>query len=78
MLQKIAPTQIRYIKLGQGNEWAQASLQRGEIRFGYRIVPHSLCVRGAWDAVREILVKDGNPTGFIELEAGSKASFCGG
>ena len=47
----IDPKKIRYIKLGAGGSWVQPSFERSEIHFGYRNVPHDLCVRGDWDAV---------------------------
>ncbi len=36
----IDPKKIRYIKLGAGGSWVQASFERGEIHFGHRSVPH--------------------------------------
>jgi len=47
----IAPADVRYIKLGQKNAWARASLDHGEVHFGYKTVPHDLCRAGDWDEV---------------------------
>ena len=54
-MQSIRPTQIRYIKLGAGGTFARASLERGEIQFGYNEVPHNLCVAGDWNSVLALL-----------------------
>ncbi len=47
----INPVDIRYIKLGAGGKWVERSFERGEIPFGYLLVPHDLCIQGDWDAV---------------------------
>ena len=53
----IDPREIRYIKLGAGGRWAAACRERGEIAFGYRLVPHEICLAGDWDAVARRLVE---------------------
>lgn len=55
----IAPTLIRYIKLGRGGAWAQSCLAAGELQFGYRTVPHDLCLANRWDTVTELLMQQG-------------------
>ena len=55
----INPKEIRYIKLGTGGKWAQLGFERGEIHFGYKTVPHDLCLSGDWDAVVRLLVDEG-------------------
>lgn len=55
----IAPKEIRYIKLGSGNTWAASCLAAGELQFGYSTIPHDLCLRGDWDAVTALLLKEG-------------------
>ncbi len=47
----IDPKEVRYIKLGAGGKWVRVSLDRGEIHFSHRTVPHGLCIHGDWDAV---------------------------
>lgn len=47
----IAPSTIRYIKLGAGGSFARASLERNELQLGYHEVPHELCAVGDWDGV---------------------------
>ncbi len=55
----IDPKDIRYIKLGAGGKWVQVSIDRSEIHFSHRTVPHELCRRGDWDSVVECLVTGG-------------------
>jgi hypothetical protein len=60
----IAPTEIRYIKLGAGGGWAAECLERSEIAFGYPLVPHDLCLTGDWDAVaRRVMETEGRRRG---------------
>ncbi|PPD29745.1 MAG: hypothetical protein CTY20_05385 [Hyphomicrobium sp.] len=47
----IAPTTVRYIKLGAGGSFARSSLDNGELQLGYHEVPHDLCAAGDWDGV---------------------------
>ncbi len=47
----IAPSTIRYIKLGAGGSFARLSLDKGELQLGYNEVPHDLCVAGDWDGL---------------------------
>lgn len=47
----IAPTTVRYIKLGAGGSFARSSLDQGELQLGYHEVPHDLCAAGDWDKV---------------------------
>lgn len=58
-MQPVAPREIRYIKLGPGNAWAKAALERGELSFGYSNVPHEPCLAGDWEAVVGILRTQG-------------------
>ena len=55
----IDPTEIRYIKLGPGGNWARTCFERGEIRFGYRTVPHEPCQTGNWEVVVRLLTEEG-------------------
>jgi len=58
----IAPTEIRYIKLGRGGAWVEYGLGHGEVHFGYREVPHDICQARDWDAVFQALIRLGrNP-----------------
>ncbi len=62
-MKPINPQEIRYIKLGRGGGWAQPAFERGELHFGYRTVPHDLCLRGDWDAVVRSLTEKGRSLG---------------
>lgn len=62
-MQRIAPTEIRYIKLGAGGLFAPACLERGEIHLSYREVPHDLCLARQWDCVVDWFVQDGRKIG---------------
>ena len=59
MQEKIAPKEVRYIKLGQAGRWADISLGTGELHFGYRTIQHELCLRGDWDGVIAALMREG-------------------
>lgn len=48
----IRPRQVRYIKLGPNNAWAQTSFDNNTIEFGHDGVPHDLANSGNWEAVR--------------------------
>ena len=45
------PSHVRYIKLGQKDAWAVASLDGGTLQMGHAAIPHELCQRGAWAEV---------------------------
>jgi hypothetical protein len=51
LLEPIRPTAVRYIKLGRGGRWVNASLDHGEVHFGYKRIPHEVALRGDWKAV---------------------------
>lgn len=52
-MEKVAPTRIRYIKLGAGGCWEEAALGGGRLEWGLPSDPHELMARCDWDAVRE-------------------------
>ena len=54
-LNKIAPSAVRYIKLGQGNAWADDCLANDYIALGHHDAPHALCLDGDWDGVAEAI-----------------------
>lgn len=63
MPEKIAPSAVRYIKLGPKNQWAPAAFERGELHFGYKTISHELCAAGQWDQVTQILIAEGRSGG---------------
>lgn len=60
---QITAKEVRYIKLGAGGAWAPISIERGEMHFGYRTIPHELCLAGNWDSVIRQLVEEGRRPG---------------
>jgi hypothetical protein len=58
-MQPLASTQIRYIKLGAGGRWVDPALERGEVHFGYRTIPHEPCQAGDWATVERLLIEQG-------------------
>ena len=51
---------MRYIKLGDSGRWADISLDRGELHFGYGKTPHEIALSGDRDAIKRYLEKAGN------------------
>ena len=58
-MRKIAPAAVRYIKLGEKGSWTALCVERGELRLGFRDVPHELCAAGDWEAVRQVFLAEG-------------------
>lgn len=50
---KIAPAEIRYIKLGPGGAWEAASLDGGRIDWSNSEDPHALALAGDWAGARQ-------------------------
>lgn len=50
---RIAPSTIRYVKLGPAGTWVQACLEEGRLYFGTEHDPHRQAAEGDWPAVRE-------------------------
>ncbi|MBW6495425.1 MAG: hypothetical protein K0B16_12885, partial [Burkholderiaceae bacterium] len=50
---RLEATSTHYIKLGRGGEWEAEAIRDGVLRFGYRELPHDLCIAGEWEAARE-------------------------
>lgn len=50
-MQPIAPTTVRYIKLGPGGAWAAECFASGEMRFGYAHERHDLAARRDWEGM---------------------------
>ena len=55
--EKVAPSAVRYIKLGQGNAWAEDCLSNGYIALGHHDAPHELCLADDWDGVAAAIQK---------------------
>ena len=52
-MDRVAPTKIRYIKLGAGGRWEAASLDQGRVHWGMASDPHDLATRGEWLALNQ-------------------------
>lgn len=52
-MQLIAPSEIRFIKLGEGGEWEQSCIQENTIRLGYHSPHHQDSLSGNWSEVRK-------------------------
>jgi len=48
----IAPTAIRYVRLGVGGAWFDRCLTESVVELGHEALPHQLAMTGDWDAVR--------------------------
>ena len=53
-MDKIIPTAVHFIKLGEAGEWEQQCLSDGTLRFGYHETLNSLCVEGRWEDIHEL------------------------
>ena len=53
-MDKIAVSDVKYIKLGQSGEWEAECIESGIIRFGYHETPHELCLNENWDEIHKI------------------------
>lgn len=63
---KIAPSAVRYIKLGRNGKWEQESLNKGIIRLGFGSATEErfeLCQRKNWNKLRESFVAEGKDQG---------------
>ncbi|EPJ7187020.1 MULTISPECIES: hypothetical protein [Enterobacteriaceae] len=53
-MEKIIPTVVQFIKLGEAGEWERQCLSDGTLRFGYNQTPNSLCIEERWEDVHDI------------------------
>src|SRR5437870_2381747 len=66
MPQKIKPTRVRYIKLGEGGGWEHECINKGIIRFGFGSATAErflLCRAGRWDALTKSFMAEGRNKG---------------
>jgi hypothetical protein len=47
------PAVVRYIKLGRGGRWEEASLSRNELHFGHGKVPHEIALTADKDLIKQ-------------------------
>jgi len=50
---EIAPSNIRFIKLGEQGRWEKSCIEEGTIRFGYESPYHAESLAGNWEVVRQ-------------------------
>ena len=71
----ISAGSVRYIKLGAGGRWVDASLDRGELHFGYGKSPHELALGGNFDALKQHLLGLGKDAQGASREAREVLDF---
>ncbi|HCF3690275.1 TPA: hypothetical protein NID02_001587 [Pseudomonas aeruginosa] len=59
-MQEINPSEVRFIKLGEGGEWEGPCIEDNIIRLGYHSPHHLDSLEGNWDAVRRFWLKARN------------------
>lgn len=59
----IAPSEIRFIRLGPGGAWFERCMRDGLIEFGHRSVPHAVASRRDPDEIQALLVGQGRTPG---------------
>jgi hypothetical protein len=62
----VQPSQVRYIKLGEGGFWEQECLAKGNVRFGFGSANSHrfpLCMVRKWDELTESFVAEGKSQG---------------
>lgn len=59
----LAPTRIRYIKLGAGGRWENVALNGGTLEWGDKADPHEEALRSDWEAVRAAYMDQGRLPG---------------
>ncbi|WWW56506.1 hypothetical protein V8948_11335 [Klebsiella quasipneumoniae] len=57
-MEKIQATAVKYIKLGEGDEWEHECLTSGIIKFGYHKTPHQMCLEGKWEDVNKVWLEE--------------------
>lgn len=60
---RLAPSAVRYIKLGPSGAWLRRCLAEGVLELGHRAVPHALAAAGDWEAIERGLVAEGRTSG---------------
>ncbi len=50
-MEPVTANNALFIKLGEGGRWESECLKAGTLRFGYREMPHEVCVSGGWAEV---------------------------
>lgn len=64
-LKPIAPTAVRYIKLGRGGSFADDAIEKGILNFGYHSIEHEMCLNNDWQGVAAELRKTRKSEGAV-------------
>jgi hypothetical protein len=61
----IAPTDIRFIKLGEQGRWEKSCIEDGTLRLGYESPHHEASLAGDWETVRDfwLTIREGEHKG---------------
>jgi len=57
-----------YVKLGTGGRWADESIERGILRFGWSGIPLAEIHAGAWDQIRDRLAREHSNKGTVTAD----------
>lgn len=57
---EIKPSEVRFIKLGEGGKWEASCIESNTIRLGYRSPHHEEALKGNWEILREYWLKERN------------------
>jgi hypothetical protein len=71
----IVAAQARYIKLGEGGAFAGACIEAGELGLSFASIPHDLCMRGDWEAVKQALIAQGRSQATATRQTGEIRDF---
>ena len=74
-MRRIAPKEIRYIKLGPGGAWEERALKRGELYFGRPVEPLDLFARHDWEGVARYFREQGRGIGMASYMARENREF---
>ena len=55
----VAPTEMRFIRLGRGHAWATTCIETDTLRYGDPDEPHDLALQGDWNGAEHMLVASG-------------------
>ena len=72
----LKPAQVRYIKLGAGNAWADEAIANGTLLFGDRDLAFEAASEGNWDEVRTHWQKKGANAGTVTASTRELREFC--
>jgi hypothetical protein len=72
---EISAETVRYIKLGKGGNWADTSINRSEVHFGYKKTTHELASAGNFETIKAHLIGLGQDAQAASREAREVLDF---